>query len=234
MAEKIRPPLITELTVARRSKARNLNRLTRRIEKYCGQATSETLSRASPEGLEEGVTRGLRSQVTKELFVLEVVDCIECNRRVIEAFQHEVKAFEKKRPLFCHHKRVIGRITALGTEREDDLAPAISIPAQEVTIGRQSTKPVESIASTASSITTEKLEKSREELKAGFEEWEKAHEDLEHALEYVQDGEITGFKSLYSKEAMEEYVTEFTDKYEDANEVAKVKIEELKRLCDFD
>ena len=112
--------------------------------------------------------------------------------------------------------------------------PPISIPALESVLGRQTARPVQASGSSISYITPEKLERSRAELQAAYEEMCAAQNELENALEELQEGEIDGYDILYTEEAMENYTKKFTDEYVEAEDMAKVKIEELIRLQDFD
>ena len=125
MAQKKRPARLAELTTARSQKACQYFTQSKRIRKYCGQLLSETRSVVSLTG------RGLRSMISKELFVLTVPDCGLCNTRTIEAFQHECLEMEKIKTLLCQHKKEIMMMNPLGSDKPDDLAPPITIPAQE-------------------------------------------------------------------------------------------------------
>ena len=117
MAQKKRPTQLVELTTARSHKAWQYFMQSKRIKKYCGQLSPETRSVKSLTG------RGLRSMISKELFVLTVPDCGMCNTRTIEAFQHECLEMEKMKTLLCEHKKEIMMMNPLGSDKPDDLAP---------------------------------------------------------------------------------------------------------------
>ena len=91
MAPKRRPPQITQLTTERKKKAAHFRKLVVRTKKYCGQAKKDIQSVSYVEAGQtmSSVERNMRSQVTKELFALTVLDCRECDGQTVEASQHE-------------------------------------------------------------------------------------------------------------------------------------------------
>ena len=231
MAQKKRPARLAELTTVRSHKARQYFMQSKRIKKYCGQLSSEA---GSVESLIEHTGRGLRSMISKELFVLTVPDCGLCNTRTIEAFQHECLEMEKMKTLLCQHKKEIMMMNPLGSDKPDDLAPPITIPAQDAALSRQSYRPAPTEASSMSSINIEKMKAKKEELDKKHNELCEAHEVIRRALEDLEEGELQGYDNLYSEEDMNKFEEEFTDDYLEVEDLAKQKIEELERLRDFD
>ena len=159
MAPKKRPPQITQLTAERRKKAAHFHKLVVRTKKYCGQATEEIQSATYGESVQTvpTVERSLRSQVTKELFALTVLDCQECDGRTVEAFQHEYEDLMVTSPLQCNHGKIISTITALGPQKRDYLQPPITIPAQQPATTLRRSGSLQSVASTVSSVNKDKL-----------------------------------------------------------------------------
>ena len=96
MPPKKRPPLITQLAGERRNKAHTLKLYILKTKEYCNVAVSQDGSEASMGSVVESVDRGLRSQGSKELFMLTVEKCPACNGRNIEVFQREYMALKKK------------------------------------------------------------------------------------------------------------------------------------------
>ena len=198
MLPKRRPPHVTQLTGERASKAKVLSMYIKKTKKYCDVPMSDAGSGSSTGSLMENVGRGLRSEESKELIMLNVEHCYDCNGRNIEAFQYEYIALEKRRPLECQHKFHIGTITPLGPVVDGDLAPPITIPA----LDGLKQKAVRSGGSSISSVNLKNLQECKAALKKTYEELCQIQSLLEIAVGEMH-GEISGHEDTYSEEAME-------------------------------
>ena len=188
---------MVQLTLERATQAKLFNHITARIKSYCGQS-SEVLSVTSIVSKTASIGRNLRSKVTKELFILTVPECKECDDRAIEAFPHEHEALLQKVPLQCNHKKEISGITALGIEAPEDFAPPITIPALQATTSRQAPRSSHSVISSVSTVTVPKLKKCKDDLEKRYRDLAASQAALETALQGLEEGELEGNDEVYS------------------------------------
>ena len=88
MQLKKRPPHVTQLTGERACKAKVLAMYIKKTKKYCDVPVSDAGSGSSTGSLMENVGKGLRSEVSKKLFMLNVEHCYDCNGRNFKAFPY--------------------------------------------------------------------------------------------------------------------------------------------------
>ena len=229
MPTKRRPPNVTMLTGQRMAETVQLRSSVLRLKRYLGLQVDATPA-ASLGSQTDSVTGHItRSQEVKELFKLSVPLCGNCHGRNVECFQSEYMQLMKKGPLFCEHDRAIVHVEALGRDALSDLGPII-IPAQRgIARSPDQAAPRESITSN-SSLTLEKLEREKAVVVKAYEQLCAINRDLIIAVVGVEEGELVGYDDVYSVEALETFLDQYTLMFSDACTVADVKLEELRRL----
>ena len=135
----------------------------------------------------------------------------------------------KRGPLFCEHERAIVHMEALGKDVLSEHGP-ITIPAQRgIASSLDQQAPRYSVTS-SSSLTLDKLENDRSMLVKAYEQLCAINRDLVIAVEEIEEGELVGYGDVYSEEALETFLDQYTLMFSDACTVADVKLEELRRL----
>ena len=91
-----------------------------------------------------------------------------------------------------------------------------------------------SVTSSGGSVNVDKLGEAKSNLEKAFEEMVEAHRQLVEAVEKVGQDELVGYEDTYSKEALEGFRAEYTDKCQDIVELLEEKIEELGNVERFE
>ena len=217
-----RTPKIAEVTADRKVSASKLKLLVNRLRNNCD---SDPIQSATSTPTHQNTDqRLLRSAGENPSNYRVICLCATCNGCHIELFERDYLRAKKDLPLACDHK-----LNVVDLVLEDRLEPNI-FPVTIASISgshQLAPRPHPSVpSSTGSSVTVDKITRTRDEVEVTYKTVSDAHHELLRLLVLAEEGEVEGYPE-YDDESMELYMQQIEVVYTDVLQLAETKVAEL-------